>query len=224
MPYVIRKPPKRLGMVLACMLTAGTIGVGATPALAKVRHRSVARVADSASQNAASQDSSQCSEPMLTQPFLAWGDRNWYTIVPGESPDSFGGAGWTLSGGAKLVQTTLYDGTSGYVLDLPSGSRAVSPTLCVSSNYPTARTMVRNVVGSEGVFFYVSYAGTQTWNTPKNTGQVHGNGTAWTLSDPVNIQPSNSTGWQLVQFTFIPGGQHSEFQIYNFYVDPYAKR
>jgi hypothetical protein len=44
------------------------------------------------------------------------------------------------------------------VLDLPSGSKAVSPTICVTTEFPTARTMVRNVVGAEGVFFYVSYA------------------------------------------------------------------
>jgi hypothetical protein len=80
--------------------------------------------------------------------------------------------------------------------------------------------MVRNVVGAEGVFFYVSYAGTNTWDKPKNTGQVHGTHTAWTLSDPVNVQPSNLPGWQEVRFTFVPGGTRSDFQIYNFYVDP----
>ena len=92
--------------------------------------------------------------------------------------------------------------------------------MCVDLGYQTARTMVRNVVGAEGVFFYVSYAGTNTWDKPKNTGQVHGTHTAWTLSDPVNVQPSNLPGWQEVRFTFVPGGTRSDFQIYNFYVDP----
>ena len=79
---------------------------------------------------------------------------------------------------------------------------------------------MRDVVGSEGVFFYVSYAGTNTWNNPQNTGQVHGQQTNWTLSNPVNVQPSNTPGWQLVRFTFVAGGKTSDFQIYNFYVDP----
>jgi hypothetical protein len=165
-------------------------------------------------------DTSMCSNPPLSQPFLAWGDSNSYMLMPGESADNFDGSGWQLSGGAKIITTRLADGTSSSVLDLPSGSKAVSPIICVTSSYPTARTMVRDVKGSEGVFFYVSYEGTSTWNTPKNTGQVHGNNTAWTLSDPVNLQPYNVSGWQPMRITLIPGGTTSDFQIYNLYVDP----
>jgi hypothetical protein len=165
-------------------------------------------------------DTSMCSNPLLSQPFLGSGDSNWYTLMPGESADNFDGNGWQLSGGAKITTTTLGDGAVGSVLDLPSGSEAVSPVICVTSSYPTVRTMVRNVKGSEGVFFDVSYEGTSTWNTPKNTGQVHGSGTAWTLSDPVNLQPYNVSGWQPVRITLLPGGTTSDFQVYNLYVDP----
>jgi hypothetical protein len=114
----------------------------------------------------------------------------------------------------------LQHGQIGRVLDLPSGSTAVSPPMCVASDYPTARTMVRDVVGSEGVHTFVSYAGTKTAINPQNTGQVHGNGTAWTLSNPFRVHPGNLPGWQMVQFTFVPGGKTSDFQVYNFYVDP----
>jgi hypothetical protein len=173
-----------------------------------------------AAQAATSVDTSMCSNPLLSQPFLAWGDSNWYTLMPGETPNSFDGSGWQLSGGAKITRTTLADGTTSSVLDLPSGSKAVSPIICVTSSYPTARTMVRDVKGSEGVFFYVSYEGTSTWNTPKNTGQVHGNSTAWTLATPVNLQPYNVSGWQPMRITLIPGGNTGDFQLYNLYVDP----
>jgi hypothetical protein len=168
---------------------------------------------------AASADTS-CQNPSLSQPFRSVGDQNWYTLAPGESVDHFDATNWTLSGGARLVTTKLADGTTGEVLDLPSGSKAVSPIMCVDLGYQTIRTMVRNVVGAEGVFFSVAYEGTNTWGQPRNTGQVHGQQTGWTLSDPVNVQPSNTPGWQRVQFTFTPGGQRSDFQIYNFYVDP----
>jgi hypothetical protein len=168
----------------------------------------------------ASVDTSMCSNPLLSQPFLSWGDSNWYTLMPGENADNFAGSGWQLSGGATITSTTLGDGTTGSVLDLPSGSKAVSPIICVTSSYPTARMMVRNVKGAEGVFFYVAYEGTSTWNTPKNTGQVHGQNTAWTLSDPVNLQPYNVSGWQPVRITLIPGGTTSDFRIYNLYIDP----
>jgi hypothetical protein len=77
--------------------------------------------------------------------------------------------------------------------------------------------------GSEGVFFYVSYEGTKTWGEPKNTGQVHGQHTAWTLSDNVNVQPDKASGWQPVRFTFVAGGHTSDFQLYDLYVDPHCR-
>jgi hypothetical protein len=140
-------------------------------------------------------------------------------LVPGQSSAGFNGSGWTLSGGAKALASGGRN-----VLDLPSGSKAVSPTICVTNEYPSARMMVRNAVGAEGVFFYVSYANTPSWNTPKNTGQVHGTGTATTLSDPVNLQPANTSGWQLARFTLVPGGTGSDFQVSEFWVDPFARR
>jgi len=168
----------------------------------------------------ASIDTSGCAQPAVSQPFASFGDHNDYTLMPGESTDSFNGTGWTLTGGASLKPTTLADGQTGQVLDLPSGSAAMSPTICVSTDYPTARTEVRNVVGGEGVQFYVSYDGTNTWDKPKNTGQFHGQHNDWSLSDNINLQPGGSTSWELVRFMLVPGGKTSDFQVYNFYVDP----
>jgi hypothetical protein len=185
-------------------LAAVIVGLASTPALAATT----------------SIDTSSCTAPVVSQPFLSANDSNWYTLLPGESAGSFSSSGWALSGGAQVITTTLPNGQISQVLNLPSGSKAVSPTICVDSADPTARTMVRDVRGAEGVQFYVSYEGTNTWTNPQNTGQVHGQQNSWTLSDPVNIQPSNQSGWQLVRFTLVPGGQTSDFQIYNFYVDP----
>lgn len=162
----------------------------------------------------------QCSNPLLSQPFASWGDSNNYTLAPGESANNFTGTGWTLSGGASIVTTQLADGTTSKVLDLPSGATAISPVLCVNSSMPTARTMVRDVVGSEGVFFYVNYPTTPGW---QNTGQVHGQQTGWTLSDSLNIHTDGFSGWTQGQFEFVAGGNASDFQVYNFYVDPYRR-
>lgn len=169
----------------------------------------------------AAADTSSCSAPRLTQPFTAWGDSRSYELAPGQQPGTFGGAGWRLSGGARIITDSAYAG--GPVLDLPSTAKAVSPTFCVSSNYPIARAMIRDVVGSEGVFFYVSYQGTNTWSTPKNTGQMHGNQTSWSLSGDLNMQPSNAARWQLVRLTMVAGGTTSDFRVYNLYVDPYSR-
>jgi hypothetical protein len=162
-------------------------------------------------------DSSACSAPALTQPFLSARDSNWYTLTPGETPGSFNGAGWTLSGGASIKAGQA---GAGSVLDLPSGSQAVSPPMCVAADYPTARTMVRDVAGAQGVHIYVAYAGTKTASQAQDVGQVHGQQSSWTLSNAFNIHPGNLPGWQLMRFTLVPDGKSSDFQVYDFYVDP----
>lgn len=163
-------------------------------------------------------DASSCSPPALTQPFASAGDSNWYTLTPGETPGSFNGSGWTLTGGASIEGGQA---GAGSVLDLPSGSQAVSPPMCVASDYPTARTMVRDVVGAQGVHIFVAYAGTKTASKAQDVGQVHGQQSAWTLSNTFNIHPGNLPGWQLMRFTLVPDGKSSDFQVYNFYVDPH---
>ncbi len=181
------------------------VGLAASPALAAT----AAVTADPA-----------CSTPALSQPFAGLRDSRFYTMAPGGTFEDPTGSGWQLSGGARIVQTTQPDGTVAGVLDLPSKATAVSPVMCITSDYPTARLWVRNLVGSEGVFFYVSYNTNGTWTSPKNTGQFHGDHKAWTLSNPMNVQPSSSPGWQQVRFTVIAGGNTSRFQVNDFWVDP----
>jgi hypothetical protein len=208
-----------------------SIGIGAAvAAFGAVPAQAVAQDATSTTATsgtaATSVDTSSCANPLLTQPFLAWGDTNWYALAPGETADAFGGAGWTLTGGAKIATTTLKDGTTGSVLDLPRGSTAVSPKVCLTSAYPTARMMIRDVSDSNGgsVGFSVSYAGTSTANSPLQTGSFKTTGSAgiagnWFLSAPADLDPSTSPGWQVMQITLTANGS-KEFQAYNLYLDP----
>jgi hypothetical protein len=202
MPYIIRPGRLPARALAACGLL---LALGAGSAQAEIT------------------PSSRCVEPTLSQPFLYAGDTNFYTLLPGEAPNSFGGQGWSLSGGASIESTTLADGSTGSVLDLPSGSKAISPSLCVTSEYPTARTMVRDVSGSQGASVSVSYLGTPTRGRPKYAGQVNGNGNDWTLSTPVNTQPDDVPGWQVLRLVLRGGGAGSEVQLYNLYVDPYKR-
>jgi hypothetical protein len=165
-----------------------------------------------------------CTTPTLTQAFASFGDQNYYTPVPGQwVADPTATTGWSLQGGASIRSDTLAGGTTGQVLDLPSGSFAISPPMCVDLTYPTARVMVRNLAGGGGVHAFVSYAGPNSWGKPRDGGAVHGRGNAWALSDQIHLQPNHAPGWQLVRFGLVPDGRNSEFQLYNFYVDPYAK-
>jgi hypothetical protein len=173
-------------------------------------------------------NTSMCSTPVFSQPFAAWQDTNSYTLASGQTADNFNGAGWKLSGGAKIVTATLSDGRTGSVLDLPAGSKAVSPTICVASNYPDARMMVNNLSGSNGgnVGFAVSYAGTSSAITPQQTGTFKTTGYqgvsgGWLLSAPSDMQPGSAPGWQPMQITLTASDPtKSEFHIYNLYIDP----
>lgn len=162
-------------------------------------------------------DTGPCADPTLTQAFLPIGDTNYYTQAPDFSS-------WTLGGGAQVESATLADGSSGPVLDLPAGSMAVSPPICVTTAYPTARMLIRSLNGGDDLSFRVSYSNTNTWTNPHETGHVNGNLSNWAVSDSVQLKPANCSGWELVRLTLVPTGGHSEFQVYDLQLDPYAKR
>lgn len=196
MPYIIRP---RKAMVIAGAV--GSLLIGAAPA------------------GAETVDTSMCTAPLLTQPFASVKDTSNYVLAPGEPTFE----GWTLSNGASVKTAPQAGSETGPVLDMPSGSKAVSPTMCVSTEYPTARLMLRDVVGGDAVSFNVSYAGTPTWEKPKNTGSVKGTGSAWTLSPKLKMDPFPVQGWQLVKITLIAAGKASDINVYDLYIDPYSR-
>jgi len=201
--------PRALLRALATLCAAGA-SLGTTPALATT-----------ATAPAPVAPLSDCAAGPMSQPFLAWKDSNNYALAPGGSFDALDGSGWDLQRNARIVSTVQPDGTVGGVLDLPSKAQATSPPVCITSDYPTARLWVRDVVGSEGVFFNVSYLRDRVWTKPKDNGQFHGAGkNTWSLSNPMNIMPANTPGWQQVSFTFLAGGNTSRFQVNDFWVDP----
>jgi hypothetical protein len=164
-----------------------------------------------------------CEGQSFSQPFTSLKDSNYYTLVEGgdfNSPSE----GWQLSNGAQIVEGARPDGSTGGILDLPSGAVAVSPVTCVTLLYPTARMYVRNVKGGEGVSVGMAYAGTnRTISSPQNVGQVHGAHNDWTASSPINVQPQiagPAESTREARFVFKAGGKTSEFQLYDVYVDP----
>jgi hypothetical protein len=158
-----------------------------------------------------------CSEPAASQLFSAWGDFGWYAMVPGEAPNNFAGTGWTLSGGATIKTTRLADGSSGQVLDMPSGSEAVSPLMCIGDGMPIAKTLIRYGAGTSGSVRFTPRD--LTTNTTLGTMGLKTT-SAWALTPPVNVLPGSISGWHIMQFTYVAGGTGSEFQLYDFGVDP----
>ena len=197
----------RRALGILCAVAGASLGT--TPALAATA-TTPAPVASLAS----------CSDRAMSQPFLAWKDSNNYALAPGGSFEALDGGGWALANGARILSTAQPDGTVGGVLDLPSKAQATSPPVCITDAYPTARLWVRNIAGSEGVFFNVQYLRNGVWTAPKDNGQFHGARSDWTLSSPMNVMPDKVAGWQQVRFTFLAGGTKSRFQVNDFWIDP----
>jgi hypothetical protein len=201
MPYIIR-PPRLRSTIAAC---AAVLAVGAVPAQAETLEKNT------------------CEAPVLSQLLLSSGDANLYFMPPGVYVNNFAGTGWSLSGGASIQKVTLANGSLGGVLDLPSGAQAVSPPICVTNEYPSARFLEKQAKGTEGVNFYVSYLTQKGW-TAKSGGKVKGKSNSWTLSEPVPMQPSKTGGWQIAEIVLNGAGSSNDFQLYNLYVDPYVRR
>jgi hypothetical protein len=82
-----------------------------------------------------------CGDRALERPFLRFLDPLAYTLVPGGDFES--SAGWTLTGGARIVDGNepwkVHGASDSQSLSLPSGSSATSPPVCIHLLDPTVR-------------------------------------------------------------------------------------
>jgi len=210
-----RSTPRKFIHRLGC--AAGTclmlLGLSAAPALAglteTVRETIGAAV---------------CPGQSFSQPFAALGDYNYYTLVPGSEFNN-PPEGWELRGGAQVLSTTLPNGSAGAALDLPSGSSAVSPPVCVTLRYPSARVYVRTLEGKSATAVAVSYFETKSETKPRPVGEVKATQGAWEASEPFSVLPQlggKGDETREVRFVFTAGGS-SNTLIYDLYVDPWMK-
>jgi hypothetical protein len=210
--------PRRLAGALAA--TACTVLTASAPALAA----SPLDEDGAASAITTAASTAECAAPSLLQPFSSWKDNRHYVLAPGASFEDPAGGGWQLGNGARIVQETNPDGTVDGVLDLPTGAVAISPTMCVDLDYPTARTWVRTVAGDGDVGVSVIYDAGKKAHVAHAVGHVHGDKQrGWGLSGDVKIQPElagKKEGWRRVAFVLTGGGKSAEFQLDDFYVDP----
>jgi hypothetical protein len=161
-----------------------------------------------------------CAGQIFSQPFAAFEDLRHYTLVPGGEFNK-ASEGWTLSGGAHVTTATRPDGSTGGALDLPSGAVAVSPPMCVTLAYPTARAWVQGAEGSRAVAVSVSYANTKTAIEPKDVGKIRSRHGSWTLGE-FSVAPQlagKEEAPREVRFVF-EGKRNSDNQVFDVYVDP----
>lgn len=168
-----------------------------------------------------------CPGQSFSQPFLSFEDLNYYTLVEDSLFDA-GSGDWGLRSGAAVVDGTRPDGSSGPVLELPPGSFAISPPVCVTLQYPTARAWVRTVQGSGGVTVGVYYSkgknGYSGYGAAENVGYLDPEKDGeWDLSDPFEVKPElggSEEGVREVRFVYANLTRSGTFDLSGLYVDP----
>jgi hypothetical protein len=170
-----------------------------------------------------------CDGQPLERPFLPWLDPAHYTLAP-DGAFSGGAKGWQRSGARVVAQNEPYRVHGDHAtaaLDLPEGSSATSPAICVGLEHPTLRFFARNtgsLLGTLQVEVRFEDALGKVHSLP--IGVVAGTG-GWhpTLPFPVlaNLLPLLPGQHTPVAFRFTPVGLNSSWQIDDVYVDPYGK-
>jgi hypothetical protein len=167
-----------------------------------------------------------CENPATARVFARYLDPMDYMLVPGGTFES-GAAGWTLTGGAKVVngnEPAQVSGDGGAKsLSLPAGSSAETPAICVGLGEPTLRFFARRNSGllSTMVVFVEFQLANGTWVTIPNGVDLGG---AWHPSLPLpviaNLLPLLPPDKTAIKFKFAPilGG---DWQLDDVYVDPF---
>jgi hypothetical protein len=170
---------------------------------------------------------SDCADPVLSQAFKPW--IYYWCYKPVDDFES-GSDGWTLAGGARVVDgdATQRVGASSDAksLLLPAGSSATSPPVCVGLNEPTLRYFARKNSGLLSTLTVSVQVQLQlgVWVTLPIGVDLGG---AWHPSLPslvvANLLPLLPPDMTAVRFKFAPllGGA---WQIDDVYVDPRMSR
>jgi len=164
-----------------------------------------------------------------TQVFGPWADAANYLLAPNGSFE-FGTTGWTLSGGATVVPgNEPFYPTGTHSLSLPSGSSAMSPTVCLGTKQLYIRMFGKDLGGTDSglrvrVYWYgvlnqllgssdfAVFPGGGDWAP---TGKVQSGGG---LVEPLPVVALLSSTSARIQVT--PLGSGSRWQIDDLYIDP----
>jgi hypothetical protein len=159
--------------------------------------------------------------------FAPWGDESNYLLVPGGAFES-GDPAWSMSGGAKVVPGNepfyVHSTQDRKSLYLPSGTSALSPTVCFGLGDWHARFFVRNVGSAQGSLKVdVVVRSLLGLVSILDGGSVTGTG-AWAPSPRIGLTFTNLCsllGVQAVAFRFRPVGSGAAFQVDDVYLDPW---
>jgi hypothetical protein len=171
-----------------------------------------------------------CPYTGAEQVFEPWGDSHNYVLAPDGGFEA-GAQGWALRG-AKTVDGNesfyLNDAGDSRSLSLPDGSSAVSPSVCMSIDTPILRMMARNTgdpssrLRVEATYKLLGLVRTKTVSNITA-------GSAWVPTQQMSTVLTLSTiiGTLIpaaIQVRVMPLDTKGEWQVDDFYVDPFARR
>jgi hypothetical protein len=205
------------------------LGLAALASVAAMAASAAAPTADAASLGVA------CPDPTST-PFVQFGDPWSYAATPDGSFEN-GAAGWTLTGGARVVtgnEPWMVGGAGqSHSLALPAGSSATSPPMCIGLLSDHMRLFARNTgaAGSDLRVQVIYHGGVGALlgglgSTLRISDQdMLAGGKTWSPTDDVpmtgGILPLLT---QSVQFRFTPLSTGGNWRIDDVYLDPLMHR
>jgi hypothetical protein len=203
MPYIIR--PK--GIRRGAALLFGTMLVGcAAPAIASANAKTA------------------CPSSKSSAALARYGDHALYTLLAGSSFEA-GASGWTLTGAQASGEAGVGSSNS---LAIGTDGLAVSPSVCVSSEYPTFRFFARRLgAGARPGSLGVGLIWTDIFGFSHDTPVAFlAPGEEWTLSPVLRLGtalPLWMPGSTLqVKLAFQASGEGS-WAIDDVYIDPYSR-
>ncbi len=163
--------------------------------------------------------SAACEQAPTTKAFTKIGDNADYSVAPGGSFEN-GIAGWTLTGGAKIISGNE---TLGFLkgsvvpgsksLALPVGATATSPEFCVDETNPHFRFMAKpdsSMSGYKAIVIYRNASGAITNAQFTSSADIKWGDGAWSasaispLATKIPLSATNPTA--SVQLMFVSTG------------------
>jgi hypothetical protein len=200
----ITAPARQVWMMLAALLGTALL-IGAAPV-----------VADAA-----------CPTSPTVNAFAQFGDGAAYSLAPGGSFES-GNPGWSFSNASVIGGNESFNLVAGWhsLVIAPNGV-AVSPWICISSEYPSFRFFARQISGATNASLGASLQWVTALGLSVDTGagSVRG-GSSWVAS-PVMKLGSSVPLWLpgstlYVRLSFRPAGD-SAWAIDDVFIDPYRR-
>jgi hypothetical protein len=192
----------------------------------RVRAAAVAALASAALGLAVPAADAACPASLTSTPFAQFGDQAQYTLAPGGSFES-GAPGWSLTRAAVVEGNESYGLVPGsHSLAIGAGGQAVSPWVCISSEYPTFRVMTKQLTGGGPLNVSLQYV--NALGLAVNLGVASlDTGPDWAPSPPMRLGSSLPLwlpGSSLqVRLVFQPSWT-SSWAIDDVFLDPYSRR